>query len=187
MRVDSCPAIRAATSRSPPFRRYSGDPGPGEAVRADLGRQPRLSGAALDHLERVHTRHGLVLEHIAAPGLAAPEEWAAAVLADSGGLEVAVDVALSDVVGGDDVVPPTLFVKPEERARSLGCSSRRREARLRRSPARSCRRGPRGTRGCVDPRGSRRRCRRAAPGLAVRPERSGSDRRSGRIRAPWTT
>ena len=32
-----------------------GDPGPAEAVGADLGGQSHLSSAALDHLERPHT------------------------------------------------------------------------------------------------------------------------------------
>ena len=97
-----------------------GDPRAAEAVGADLGREPRLAGATLDHLERAQPRHGPFLKRIAAPGPAAPEEGPAPVLADAGGLEVGVDVFLGGVVGGDHVVPPALLVEPEERPRSLG-------------------------------------------------------------------
>ena len=51
------PAIRAASSRSPPFRRYSVMPVPTEAVRADLRGQSRLPRPALDHPERRGPRH----------------------------------------------------------------------------------------------------------------------------------
>ena len=74
MRVDSCPAIRAATSRSPPFRRYSVIPVPRKLWAQISAGSPGLSGAALDHLERTEPRHGSVLERIAPPGRAAPEE-----------------------------------------------------------------------------------------------------------------
>ena len=120
MRVDSCPAIRAATSRSPPFRRYSVIPVPRKLWAQISAGSPGLSGAALDHLERTQARHRPVLEGIAPPGLAAPEEGPAAVFADPGGLEVGVDVFLGRMVGGDHVVPPALLVEPEERARPLG-------------------------------------------------------------------
>ena len=92
-----------------------GDPGPAEAVGTDLGGEPHLSGAALDHLERTQARHCPILERIATPGLAAPEERSAAIFADAGGLEVGVDVGLRGVVGGDDVVPPALLVEAQER------------------------------------------------------------------------
>ena len=48
--------------------RLLGDPGAAEAVGADLGRQPRLSGAALYHLQRTQARHRPILERIAPPG-----------------------------------------------------------------------------------------------------------------------
>ena len=48
-----------------------GDPGAAEAVRADLGRQPRFPGAAFDHLQCAQTRHRPVTEGIASPRLAA--------------------------------------------------------------------------------------------------------------------
>ena len=95
-------------------------PGAAEAVGADLGGEPRLSGAALDHLERAQARHRPLLERIAAPGLAAPKERSAPILADASGLEVGTDVGLGGVMGGDDVVPPALLVEAEERARALG-------------------------------------------------------------------
>ena len=97
-----------------------GDPGPAEAVGEDLGGEANLSGAALDHLERTQSRHRSVLERIAPPGLTAPEQRPAAIIADAGGGEVGVDVGLRDVVGGDDVVPPALLVEAEERAWALG-------------------------------------------------------------------
>ena len=141
-----------------------GDPGAAEAVGADLGGESRLSGAALDHLERTQARHRPVLEGIAPPGLAAPEEGPAAVFADAGGLEVGVDVFLGRMVGGDDVVPPALLVEPEERARTLGVvvgdperdgGARSREAVDEDAEERAV------TKAC-ERRG--RRCRRGAPG-----------------------
>ena len=50
-----------------------GDRGAAEAVSADLGREPRLSGAALEHLQRAQARHCPILERIAPPRLAAAE------------------------------------------------------------------------------------------------------------------
>ena len=79
---------------------------------------PAFRGAALDHLERPHPRHGPLLEHVAPPRLAAPEKGPALVLADAGGLEVDVDVFLGSVVGGDHVIAAAFLVEPEERARS---------------------------------------------------------------------
>ena len=87
---------------------------------ADFGGEARLSGAALDHLQRTQARHRPILERIAPPGLAAAEERSAAIIADAGGLEVGVDVGLRGVVGGDDVVAPTRLVEAQERAGALG-------------------------------------------------------------------
>ena len=70
---------------------------------ADLGRETRLSGAALDHLQRAQARHRPILERISPPGLTAAEQGAAAVFADAGGGEVGVDAGLRCVMGGDDV------------------------------------------------------------------------------------
>ena len=95
-------------------------PVPRKLWGADLGREPGLAGAALDHLERTHPRHPPFLEHVAAPGLAAPEERSSPVLAGPRDLEVGVDVALRHVVGGDDVVPSAFLVEPEERPSPLG-------------------------------------------------------------------
>ena len=163
MRVDSCPAIRATTSRSSPFRGYSVTPVP-RKLCADLGREPRLSGAALDHLERTHPRHPPLLKHLSPPGLCAPEERAAAVLVDPGGLEESVDVFLGRCGGPG----PRCTARPSLGAGrttvSLACSSPRPGARLRHRRARICRRGLPRTRGHGAPRGSRRRCPRGGRG-----------------------
>ena len=70
---------------------------------ADLGREPRLSGAVLDHLQRAQARHRPIPERISPPGTTAAEQGAAAVFADAGGGEVGVDAGLRCVMGGDDV------------------------------------------------------------------------------------
>ena len=75
---------------------------------------PAARARRLIILKRPHPRHASLLEHVSPPGLAAPEEGPAPVLADPGGLEVGVDVFLGDVVGGDDVVPSALLVEPKE-------------------------------------------------------------------------
>ena len=77
-------------------------------------------GATLDHLERTQARHRPILERIAPPRLAAPEQGSTTVFADAGGDEVGVDVGLRCVVCGDDVVAPALLVEAEEPAGALG-------------------------------------------------------------------
>ena len=120
MRVDSCPAIRAATSRSPPFRRYSVIPVPRKLWAQISVGSPAVRARRLIIFSALKPRHRPILERIAPPGLAAPEQGSAAVFADAGGGEVGVDVGLRCVVGGDDVVAPALLVEAEERARALG-------------------------------------------------------------------
>ena len=121
--------------------RYSVIPVPREAVGTDLGGEPYLSGAALDHLERTQARHCPNLERIATPR--ARSSGRAAVRGDHRrcGRPRGRRRRRPARCGGQGrrcTVPPSRG--GGRTSAGLGCSSRRREARPRRSPARNCRR-----------------------------------------------
>ena len=67
---------------------------------ADLRSQSRPLDPSLNHLQRTEPLHRPDLECIAAPKLAATEEWPSAVVTDVGGGEAGIEVGLSGVVGG---------------------------------------------------------------------------------------
>ena len=84
-----------------------GDPGAAEAVSADLGGESRLSGAALDHLQRAQARHCPILERIAPPGLAKAQAL------DPGPLGIVHDFVVTAqhlVI----VIPPLVYELPHE-------------------------------------------------------------------------
>ena len=67
-RVDSWPAMRAETSRSPPVTQVFGDSDAAEAVGADIAGQAGMGGAALDHLEGGGAGHRTVQERVVLRG-----------------------------------------------------------------------------------------------------------------------
>ena len=89
MRVDSCPANRTATSRSPPFRRYAVIPVP-RKLCARLRGQSGLARPALDHPERRGTRHPLVLQLVLPTDHATPEPRPLSILDQLRRLEICV-------------------------------------------------------------------------------------------------
>ena len=60
MRVDSWPAMRAATSEISAVTQVFGDPGAAETVGADFSGEAGPCGPTLDHLECGGPRHWLI-------------------------------------------------------------------------------------------------------------------------------
>ena len=81
------------------------DPGPAEAVPADLGWQARLPRPALDHPERRRPRYRPIFQQVLPTDRAAPEKRPLPVFPQLRCLEIRVHVFLSQMVRPHHVTP----------------------------------------------------------------------------------
>ncbi len=95
------------------------DPGPPEAVGADLRGQPCLPRPALDHPERRRPHHRPIFQQVLSADRAAPEKRPLPILPQLRRFEIRVHVFLRRMVRGNHVVTSAPLVESEKGALPL--------------------------------------------------------------------